>query len=378
MSVVQLNDFQRQWTEISAATLAAVSRVGASGQRILGEEVRRFEGALAARWGIPHAVGVGSGLDALEIALRCLDLRPGEKVLTTPLSAFATALAIVRAGATPVFVDTDDQGLLDLDHVERALRADRAIRAVLPVHLYGAPVDLARVERLAAAFDVAIVEDCAQAVLARWGDRPVGSVSRLAATSFYPTKNLGALGDGGAVVTADAHLAERARSLRNYGQTTKQYEHVELGLNSRLDELHAAILHDALLPRLDAWTARRREVAARYRAGLANPALRPLSPSAAAAPVWHLFPLFVSGGAPARDAFRQHLERAGVASGIHYPRLITDQPALAGRAELASDLTLARALVESEASIPIHPHLTDAEVAAVLEACNAWHPASSP
>lgn len=373
--MISLNDFKRQWTEISGATLAAVERVGASGQRILGEEVRRFEAALATRWGVPHAIGVGSGLDALEIALRCLDLRPGDKVLTTPLSAFATALAVVRAGATPVFVDTDDEGLLDLDLVERALRADRAIKVVLPVHLYGVPVDLERLEGLAAAFDVAIVEDCAQAILAGWGERPVGAVSRLAATSFYPTKNLGALGDGGAVVTADARLAERARSLRNYGQTARQYEHVELGLNSRLDELHAAILHDALLPRLAAWTERRRALAARYRAELSNPALRALAPSSRARPVWHLFPVFVRGS---RDAFRQHLERAGVASGIHYPRLITGQPALDGRAELASSLDRAQSLVESEASIPIHPHLTDSEVGAVIEACNAWHPVSSP
>src|SRR5262249_35588045 len=176
---------------------------------------------------------------AIEIGLRCLGIRPGDKVLTTPLSAFATTLAVMRCGGVPVFVDTDPSGLLDLERCRSLLARDRGIRFLLPVHLYGHSIALDRLEALRAEFALGIVEDCAQAIGARSGARGVGTVGQVAALSFYPTKNLGALGDGGAVFTADEAIARRARALRHYGQSAT-YIHDEVGLNSRLDEIHAA------------------------------------------------------------------------------------------------------------------------------------------
>src|ERR1043166_1817422 len=200
--------------------MAAVERVGASGRYILGPEVEAFETALAGHCGVRHAVGVGNGMDALEIALRCLDLRPGEKVLTTPFSAFAPTLAILRAGGLPLFVDVDDNGNIDLDQCRDILGRDRALRFLVPVHLYGNPVALDLLAGLKKDFDLLIVQDCAQALGARSHDRAAGTIGQAAATSFYPTKNLGALGDGGAVLTNDGALATRARTLRHYGQSS--------------------------------------------------------------------------------------------------------------------------------------------------------------
>ncbi len=266
--MIRPNDFKRQWAEIGPAAMAAVERVGASGRYILGREVEAFEGKLAKFWGVSHAVGVANGMDAIEIALRALDLQPGQRVLTTPFSAFATTLAILRAGGVPVFVDVDDNGNVDLEQCRDIFSRDRSTRFFVPVHLYGNPLDLEKLDALKQDFDLVIVEDCAQAIGAKHGGRNVGTVGQAAATSFYPTKNLGAFGDGGALLTNDPPTASRARALRNYGQSDL-YLHDELGLNSRLDELHAAVLSDALLPNLERWTEarranRRRDICARF------------------------------------------------------------------------------------------------------------------
>lgn len=216
-SQILLNDFTRQWKLIEADVLAAVQRVGASGWYILGNEVRQFEEELARLWGVASVIGVGNGLEALEIALRCAGLQPGERVLTTPLSAFATTLAIVRAGGIPVFVDVDESGLLDLDLCRKVVSRDRSLRWLVPVHLYGHALDLESLDALRCTFDLSVVEDCAQSVLARSRGRATGTVSCVSATSFYPTKNLGALGDAGAVLTSDQSIASTARALRHYG-----------------------------------------------------------------------------------------------------------------------------------------------------------------
>jgi len=370
MERVVLNDFRAQWRATREAVLEAVDRVGQSGWLILGAEVSAFEEALAARWGLPFAVGCASGLDAIEIALRCAGLSPGDRVLTTPLSAFATSLAVVRAGAVPLFVDVDASGLLDLDLVAEVLDARRDVRFLLPVHLYGHALDGDRLAELRDRFDLVIVEDCAQAIGAASRGRPVGTTGTAAATSFYPTKNLGAMGDGGALLTASAPLAELARSLRDYGQS-ERYVHAHLGLNSRLDELQAALLRDALLPRLDDWTRRRREIARLYLERIRNPALALPPVPGGSESVWHLFPVLVDGD---RESFRRHLGEAGVASGIHYPWLITEQEALK-RCEGARALTSldrARAFARREVSLPIHPFLDDASLAIVVRACNSW------
>jgi dTDP-4-amino-4,6-dideoxygalactose transaminase len=272
--LVAANDFARQWDEVREDALAAVERVGASGWLILGDEVAAFEIELAAWWGVPFAVGVASGLDAIEIALRCAGIDRGDRVLTTPLTAFATTLAIMRLGAEPVWCDVGPSGGLDLDQALTAIRDDPSIRGAVPVHLYGHPLDPAGLAALVDA-GVRVVEDCAQSAGARRDGQPTGTVGAAAATSLYPTKNLGAMGDGGVILTGDPELAARARRMRDYGQA-RRYEHVEVGLNSRLDELHAAILRSAMLPRLSRWVARRGEIAASYVSGLESTGLRPI------------------------------------------------------------------------------------------------------
>jgi dTDP-4-amino-4,6-dideoxygalactose transaminase len=365
-----LNDFVAQWRDVRADALAAVERVGQSGWLILGREVQGFEAELSQYWRLPHVVGCASGLDAIEIALRALDIEPGDKVLTTPLSAFASSLAIVRAGGVPVFVDVDDTGLLDLERAARAIESDRAIKFCLPVHLFGHALDAQQLARLAQ-LPLHLIEDCAQACGATSHGIPVGATGSAAATSFYPTKNLGAMGDGGALLTRDASVAAAARSLRDYGQSAK-YVHARLGMNSRLDELHAAILRSALLPRLPRLTARRVAIAEAYRRSIDNPLLELPPLPAGSASVWHLFPLLVAGS---REAFMTHLDRAGIGSGIHYPTLIPDQPALAGvRCERRDELTRARRFASSEVSLPMHPYLTDEQVERVIAACNTWKP----
>jgi dTDP-3-amino-3,4,6-trideoxy-alpha-D-glucose transaminase len=359
------NDFARQWQDIGSDALEAVDRVGHSGWLVLGEEVRSFEHELAAWWGVPYAVGVASGLDALEIALRCADLPQGSRVLTTPLTAFATTLAIVRAGAEPVWCDVDQSGGLDLDQVDTALRADRSIRAVMPVHLYGHPLDPAALERLEDEHDVIVIEDCAQSAGAERDGKPTGLAGIAAGTSLYPTKNLGAIGDGGVLLTSDETIAEQARRLRNYGQGAR-YEHVELGLNSRLDELHAAVLRSAMLPRLDRWLARRAEIASRYTEALRESSLRPVV-AAGGHSAHHLFPVEVLDRDP--GAVREQIVQRGVAVGRHYPLVCTDQPAVRGIGTVVGDLAVARRLAERELSLPIHPYLEDQEVEVVIEAC---------
>ena len=364
------NDFKRQWEVVEESVLGAVRRVGRSGWYVLGGEVEAFETALAQRWGVSHAVGTGNGLDALEIALRCLDLQAGEKVLTTPLSAFATTLAIVRAGGAPVFVDVDDLGCLDLAQCRKALEKDRSIRFLVPVHLYGFALPMEDLARLKADFRLQIVEDCAQSIGASYAGIQTGAVGQMAATSFYPTKNLGALGDAGALLTNDAALARKARTLRNYGQT-EHYVHSQLGLNSRLDELHAAIMHDAFLPHLTNWTAARRRTAEKYLAEIQHPAIQLPAPGPDMKPAWHLFPILAADGS--RDRLQSHLKSSGVMTGIHYPRLICDQAALAeGNWENAADPVNARRFATCELSLPIHPFLTGQEVDTVIAACNAW------
>ena len=367
---ILLNDFKRQWSDIGPDVLAAVERVGASGWYVLGQSVADFERALASRMERRFAVGCASGLDAIEIALRALALPAGTRVLTTPLSAFATTLAIVRAGCVPVFADVDAHGNLDLEICARVLGERPDLRAMVPVHLYGQPLDLDVLADLKRRFALRIVEDCAQSIGARFGERAAGTVGELAATSFYPTKNLGALGDGGALLGDDEALCKVAAALRNYGQSSR-YVHDRLGLNSRLDELHAAILQTAMLPRLDDWTARRRRVAARYLAGIRHAQVSLPAPPSRAVPVWHLFPVLV---APARRAHLQdHLRAAAVDSAVHYPSLLPDQQALAGIAtEVIGDLPRARQYAAGEVSLPIHPFLTDGEVDRVIDAVNGW------
>lgn len=369
LSAIPANDFQSLWREIEEPAMAALQRVGQSGWFILGREVQAFESALAAFWGLEHAVGCGNGMDAIEIALRAGGLQPGERVLTTPLSAFATTLAIQRAGGVPVFIDVDANGLLDLHQARRVLATDRQLRWMVPVHLFGQCMDLEMLATLRDEFSLKIVEDCAQSIGATWHAQPCGSVGFAATTSFYPTKNLGALGDGGALLTNDASLASAARHWRDYGQSEK-YVHTLPGLNSRLDEVHAAILLDAMLPRLRKFTQARTVAADAYRDAISHPDLQLLDSPPACGSVHHLFPVMVSRD---RESFMMHLKQQGIGVGIHYPSLIPDQPAMHGtEAESIGTLATARRLAAQEVSLPIHPHLTSDQIDRVIAACNSW------
>lgn len=370
--------FSRQWSQLGGEVLETVAEVGASGWYVLGSRLAAFEKNLAAAVGRRAAIGVGNGLDALEIALRALGLKPGEWVMTSPLSAFATSLAILRAGGVPLYVDCDASGLLDLAAARICLEQNPKIRFCIPVHLYGFCLDLEELARLRDDFQLKIVEDGAQALGAGWqadgAARQVGDAGQVLATSFYPTKNLGALGDGGAVFTDDPALEEKMRRLRDYGQSEK-YLHTELGLNSRLDELHAAILDRAMLPRWPDWNTRRREIAERYLAGIAHPHVAPLPVPANSRPIWHLFPVRVKD-AP-RQALLDHLRSSGVLGLVHYPMVMPDQPCLGGKQDVAirwGALNKARALAKGEVSLPITPDLTEAEVDQVVEAVNSWRP----
>ncbi|WP_205696698.1 DegT/DnrJ/EryC1/StrS aminotransferase family protein [Conexibacter sp. SYSU D00693] len=363
---VLANDFKAQWEELREDVLAAVDRVGRSGWLVLGDEVRAFETALAQWWGLPHAVGVASGLDAIEIGLRCAGIGEGDRVLTTPLTAFATTLAVLRAGAEPVWVDVDATGALDLDLADQAMVDDEGIRAVVPVHLFGHPMDPQRLTELAQRHGVTVLEDCAQSAGATRAGRPTGAAGGLAATSLYPTKNLGALGDGGVLLCASEEHAVRARTLRDYGQD-RRYHHAELGLNSRLDELHAAMLRSAMLPRLDRWLARRAEVADHYARELTGMGLEPVRPTGGSS-ANHLFPVLVADG-PDPEALAGELRELGVVVGRHYPFLCPDQPAAQGRGRTVGELANARRFADRELSLPLHPQLSDADVDTVVRAC---------
>ena len=366
---IQLNDFKRQWQFVEEKVLGAVRRVGSSGWYILGAEVEAFEKELAVFCERAYAIGTGNGLDALEIGLRCLGLRPGDKVLTTPLSAFATTLAIVRAGGVPVFVDIDATGGIDLAQCRDLLARDRSIRFLLPVHLYGRALNMEELHRLRRDFELKVLEDCAQAIGAASKASRAGAAGQAAAISFYPTKNLGALGDAGALLTDDSAIAKAAAEMRNYGQSA-HYVHSRLGLNSRLDELHAAILRDAFLPNLPAWTKARRKIAQKYLQEIRNPAIEFAATGSADDSVWHIFPVLV----PERDGFQKHLRDNGINSGVHYPFIVPDQKALKEAAVESSSAEFknARRFARDEVSLPVHPFMSEDEVEAVIAACNSW------
>jgi len=334
----------------------------ASGWFVLGPEVEAFEAEFAAASRVPYAVGVGTGTDAITLILRALDIGPGDEVITPPLSAAYSALAVMMAGARPVFADIDPERLtMDPRAVEAAITP--RTRALLPVHLYGQAAELRPLEAIASRHRLALVEDAAQSQLATADGRPVGTIGIAAATSFYPTKNLGALGDGGAVLTRDSQLAARVQRLRNGGQTSR-YHHEEAGANSRLDEMQAAILR-ARLPFLPGWTGKRRAIAAAYRAALKGGALH-VPRECDAGHVYHLFPVLTEH----RDAFQAHMRDRGVETLIHYPVPIPRQPALS--ATSPAMCAIADRVCSQVVSLPLYPALSDAAIAAVAEAAAAF------
>jgi dTDP-4-amino-4,6-dideoxygalactose transaminase len=344
--------------EESAAIHEAIGRVIDRAWFVLGPEVEAFEQEFAAASGAPHAVGVGNGTDALALILRALGIGAGDEVVTTPLSAAYTAIAIVMAGARPVFADIDPERLtLDPAAAEQAITSRTA--AVMPVHLYGQPADMAAFAALARSKGIALVEDCCQAHLATCAGQPVGTIGAAGAFSFYPTKNLGALGDGGAVVTGDGALAARVRRLRNGGQLDR-YRHVEIGINSRLDEMQAAILR-VRLPQLRARTEQRRALAARYRLLLEGAPIA-VPPEIDPGHVYHLFPI----RARHRAALQDRLLTSGIETLVHYPTIISQQTAF--ESLTPADCPHATRVAGEVLSLPLYPGMADSAVTSVTEA----------
>jgi len=333
---------------------AALDRVLGSGSYILSDEVRHFETAYAEACGTRHAVGVASGTDAITIALLAVGVEPNDEVITAPNTCVPTIVGIERAGARPVLADVDP-GTYTLDPAEVQRRLTPRTRAILPVHLYGQPADIDALLALAEEHALAVVEDCAQAHGAAVSGRPTGSLGHAAAFSFYPTKNLGALGDGGAVVTSDQGVDAQARLLRNYGER-ERFEHVLHGLNSRLDELQAALLA-AKLPSLHGAVERRRALARVYDEALAGTSL--LGPAAAPGRE-HAYHLYVVQ-APDRNSFRATLAEAGVGTAVHYPTPVHRQPAYRDL-DVPGGFPVAESLCERVVSLPLSETHSDEEI----------------
>lgn len=349
---------QREWDEIGDELRAALDRVVERGQFILGPEVAAFEQAFANYSGTAAAIGLASGTDALMLGLAAAGIQAGDEVITTTLTSGATATAIVRAGGTPVLVDVEAD-TLNIDPAMVEVAIGPRTRAVLPVHLYGRPASMAALRQLAKDRDLLLIEDCAQAVGATSDAGPVGTVGDLGCFSFYPTKNLGAYGDGGMVIASDTGLIERLRLLRSYGWQRRDYS-VTLGFNSRLDEMQATFL-SVKLRHLNRWNARRSEIAARYEAGLSGVEGVKLPPPEHGH-VWHLYVVQV----PNRDALRTELAAHGVGTGVHYPHPIHAQPAFA-QYGAGREFRVAEAACEEIMSLPMHAYLRDDEIDRVIE-----------
>ncbi len=354
-----------QYESHKAEIDAAVAQVLERGWYILGEEVRAFEEEFAAYLGVRYAAGCASGTEALLLALVACDIGSGDEVITVPHTAVATVSAIEQSGATPVLVDIDPATYtLDPSKLEAAITP--RTKAVIPVHLYGQPADLAPILEIARRRGLRVIEDCAQAHGARYDGRRVGSIGDIACFSFYPTKNLGAIGDGGAVVTDDPELAERVRLLRQYGWVERYVSHIK-GWNSRLDELQAAILR-VKLRTLDADNAARRRIAWRYDQALADGPVALPSARPEAEHVYHLYVVRSSD----RDALQRHLADCGIGALVHYPVPVHLQPAYRDRLPGADRLPESERAAREVLSLPMYPELTSAEVDQVIEAVKGF------
>lgn len=365
MSITFL-DLKAGYLELKDDMDQAYYRVMDSGWFILGEEVEAFEQEFAAYCGARHCIGLGNGLDALHLILRAYGIGEGDEVIVPANTYIATWLAVSYAGAVPIPVEPDSRTYnLDPQQIQAAITS--RTRAIMPVHLYGQPADMDPILEIAHQHGLKVIEDAAQAHGARYKGRPTGNLGDAAGWSFYPGKNLGAFGDGGAVTTNDGELAERVRILRNYGSKVKYYNEVK-GYNSRLDPLQAAFLR-VKLQYLDEWNQRRKVIAARYLAELSNiPDLILPVTLEGIEPSWHLFVV----RHPQRDALQKHLTQAGIGTLIHYPV----PPHLSGAyAELkrqAGDFPLSKQMANTVLSLPMGPHLSLMDVEQILNLVRRW------
>ena len=362
---VPLNDLARQNNEIGLQLLGAAKEVLESGWYVLGQQLVNFETEFAAYCGTNSAVGVASGTDALELCLRAVGVDVGDTVICAANAGGYAACAILAIGARPIWADVVEKGHdLDPAHVEAAI--DGRTRAVVVTHLFGQPANVEAVRKITSQHGIKLIEDCAQAHGAMAGARRVGGIGDAAAFSFYPTKNLGGCGDGGAVTTSDPDIVDRVRALRQYGWKSKYRCDLIGGRNSRLDELQAALLR-VKLPHLDRWNARRRVVAQRYSAEISHQFIE--APRVGEDHVAHLYVLRSSK----RDLLKQHLLASGIGCDVHYP--VPDHLQTAwNRHHPLVTLPMTEKLANEVLSLPCFPQLTDDEVGLVIDVCNRWQP----
>lgn len=360
-----INDLSRHVQPIQGQLNEAIQRVLSSGWFVLGPEVAAFEREFADYCGVPHCVTVANGTDALELSLRALDIGTGKAVLTVANAGMYSTIAILAAGAVPLYAEVcDDTLLIDAGEVERILASQR-VDALIITHLYGLMADMQRLVDIARKHGVPVVEDCAQAHGASQGGRRAGSWGDIACFSFYPTKNLGALGDGGAVVTTQPQLAEKVRRLRQYGWSSKYHAEFPGGRNSRLDEMQAAVLR-VMLPLLDQWNSRRREIAARYSRGITHPKIT-VPDVHDASNVAHLYVIRT----PAREGLKRHLDEVGIPCDIHYP--IPDYAqAACYHVSAGVELSVTSRVCGEVLTLPCFPELTDEEVDLIIGRINSW------
>jgi dTDP-4-amino-4,6-dideoxygalactose transaminase len=361
-----MNDFKSEPHALKSSIKDAITRVVDSGHYVLGEEVETFESAWARMCNAHFAVGVGNGMDAIEISLRALGVGPGDEVITSSMTAFASVLAIIRAGAVPVLADIEmNTALLSLASAERCLT--KKTKAILLIHLYGQVNQMTAWQDFCNANKLYLIEDCAQSHLASWQGQIAGSFGKAGAYSFYPTKNLGAYGDAGAIITNDAELEEKAKRLRNYGQSVRYY-HTDIGLNSRLDEIQAAILSERL-KWLSKFNQRRREIAQNYNNQIENPLINLMAePQEPSSHVYHLYVIASDN----RAALMKHLADQGIQSLIHYPVPIHLQAACSYITRDPKGLSISELHAHTCLSIPCHPQMINNDVFKVIEVINSF------
>ncbi len=361
---ISFNKLNPQNTKEKLAVLSAMQRVYESGYYILGPEVKNLEDTFANYTNTKYGIGVANGLEALQISLMALGIGRGDEVITTPLSAVATALAIKSVGAEVIFVDIDQYNCIDASKIEENLTS--RTKAIIPVHIYGQSCNIGSVMGIAKKHNVHVIEDCAQAVGATFNGQKVGSFGTFGCFSFYPTKNLGGIGDGGMITTNDAVLAEKCRMIRNYGQSNR-YEHKVYGINSRLDELQAAILAEKM-KYLDNNNARRSELASIYTKELSsNTSAKPLKIRKGSNHIYHLYVIETEQ----RDALQTFLKDKGIETLIHYPIPVHKQACFKEYNQL--NLPLVEERVSKILSLPMHQYLTDEEVMYVCDAIKSFY-----
>ncbi len=362
---VRFNDLALRDNDLRRDIDEAIRRVIASCWYVLGPEVEAFEEEFRRVSGTRYGLGVASGTDAISLSLLALGVGPGDEVVTSPLTAAFTALAISRLGARPVFADVDEDTLtLSTESVRD--RITSRTKAIVPVHLYGNACDMDALSKLAEQHDLHVVEDTCQAHGARYRGKLLGSLGRAGAFSFYPTKNLGALGDGGFIATDDGDLATHLKRLRNGGQSSR-YLHEAIGFNSRLDELQAAVLR-AKLPHLESWNERRREISRRYVEALEGSELAPVVVREDAVSARHLFVVRT----PSPDSLEKYLDDHGIQTLVHYPVPVHLQPAYRGLEQGEGSCPVAEAAAKSIVSLPLHPAMTDDDVDYVIDRLRSW------